>query len=98
MEIDAAHPLKPMFYSRYVDDVYNRHRKDEFDGVFRALNNYHENIKLTIEIKYIEIILKLNILQRFTERKVKYLYTGRQKYQSNIRETPLQQIYTEQKI
>ena len=51
IEIDVAHPLKPMFYSRYVDDIYNRHRKDEFDGVFHALNNYHENIKLTTEIR-----------------------------------------------
>ena len=39
-----------LFYSRYADDIYNRRRKDEFDEVFQALNNYHENIKLTIEI------------------------------------------------
>ena len=50
MEIDVVCPLKPLFYSRYVGDIYNRHRKDEFDEVFHALNNYHENIKLTIEI------------------------------------------------
>ena len=28
-----------------------------------------------------------NILQKFIERKAKYLYTGHQKYQSNIKET-----------
>ena len=39
-----------MFYSRYVDDIYNRRKKDEFDIVFHALNNYHENIKQKIEI------------------------------------------------
>ena len=50
MEIDVVRPLKPLFYSRYVDDIYNRRRKDEFDDVFNALNNYHENIKLTIKI------------------------------------------------
>ena len=33
-----------------MDDTYNRRKKDEFDKVFHALNNYHENIKLTIEI------------------------------------------------
>ena len=105
MENNVALPLKCLFYSRYVDDIYNRRRKDEFDEIFHALNNYHENINLTIEIrpsKFLDTQL-INIegkyiAKRFTERKAKYLYTGHQKYQSNIRETPLQQIYTEQKI
>ena len=50
MEIETVRPLKPLFYSRYVEDIYNRRKKDEFDKVFHALNNYHENVKLTIEI------------------------------------------------
>ena len=50
METEVVRPLKPLFYSRYVDDIYNRRRKDEFDKIFHALNNYHENVKLTIEI------------------------------------------------
>ena len=33
-----------------MNNIYNRRKKDEFDKVFHALNNYHENIKLTIEI------------------------------------------------
>ena len=33
-----------------MDDIYNRCKKNEFDEVFHALNNYHENIKLTIEL------------------------------------------------
>ena len=33
-----------------MDDTYNRRKKDEFDKVFHAFNNFHENIKLTIEI------------------------------------------------
>ena len=33
-----------------MDDTYNRHKKAEFDKIFHAVNNYHENIKLTIEI------------------------------------------------
>ena len=39
-----------MFYCRYPDDIYNRRRKDKFYEVFQALNNHHENFKLTIEI------------------------------------------------
>ena len=50
METDVAHPLKPLLYSIYVDDIYNRHKKDEFNEVFYALNNNQENIKLTIEL------------------------------------------------
>ena len=50
IEIDVVCPLKPLFYSRYVDDIYNRHRKDEYDQVFSALNNCHDNIKFTIEL------------------------------------------------
>ena len=50
MEIDVVRPLKPLLYSRYVDDIYNRCKKDKFDEVFHALNNYCENIKLTIEL------------------------------------------------
>ena len=49
MEI-VVHSLKPLFYSRYVDNIFNRHKIDQFDKVFHALNNYHENIKLMIEI------------------------------------------------
>ena len=33
-----------------------------------------------------------NILQKFIERKAKYLYTGHQKYQCDIKETKLQQF------
>ena len=50
MENDIVRPLQPKFYRRYVDDIYNRRRKDEFDKVFYELNNYHQNIKLTIEL------------------------------------------------
>ena len=50
METDVVRPLKHLFYSRYVDDIYNRHRKDGFDEVFHEFNNYHGNIKLTTEI------------------------------------------------
>ena len=50
MEIEVVRPLKPLFYSRYVDDVYNRRTEHEFDKVFHTLNNYHENIKSTIGI------------------------------------------------
>ena len=72
MEIEIVRPLKPLFYSRYVNDIYNRRKKDEFDKVFHALNNYHENIKLTIEInpsKFLDTQL-INIEGRYIITKV----------------------------
>ena len=30
--MEVVHPLKPLFCSRYMDDIYNRHNKDEFDS------------------------------------------------------------------
>ena len=50
MEVEVIRPLKPLFYNRYVVNIYNKRKKNEFDKVYYALNNYHENIKLTIEI------------------------------------------------
>ena len=37
MERDVVHPFNPIFYRRYVDDLYE------------TLNRYHKNIKLTAE-------------------------------------------------
>ena len=49
MEADVVSPIKPIFYERYVDGVFTRRKKGTEDHLFRALNNYHPNIKLTIE-------------------------------------------------
>ena len=40
----------PIFYKRYVDDIYVRRKKHETDKLFIDLNSYHQNIKLTLEI------------------------------------------------
>ena len=50
MENHIAIPTKPIFYRRYVGDIYNRRKKNIEDGLFQALNSNHKNIKLTIEI------------------------------------------------
>ena len=48
-EKDIAAPLKPIFYKIFVDDIYNRRKKGIYN-LYERLNNYHPNIKLTIEI------------------------------------------------
>ena len=56
IENDIVIPTKPIFYRRYVDDIYNRRKKNIEDSLFKALNSYHKNIKLTIEINPIKFL------------------------------------------
>ena len=49
-ENDDVIPMKPIFYRRFVDDIINCCKKNVPDELFFKLNNYHWNIKLTIEI------------------------------------------------
>ena len=49
LESDVVNPIVPVFYERYVDDVYTRRKKGSEDQLFLAMNNYHTNIKLTVE-------------------------------------------------
>ena len=49
-EKDIVTPLKPVFYRRCVDEIYTRRKKGIQDKLYERLNNYHPNIKLTIEI------------------------------------------------
>ena len=49
MEDDVVAPIKPIFYKRYVDDIYIRRKKNTKNQFFEKLNTYHGNIKFTIE-------------------------------------------------
>ncbi len=49
LENDVVRPTKPLFYKRYVDDIINRRSSNQPDVLFSAINNYHPNIKFTIE-------------------------------------------------
>ena len=50
MEEDIVAPSKPLFYKRYADDTYIRRKNNETDELYNALNSYHQNIKLTLEL------------------------------------------------
>ena len=56
MENDVFIPLKPVFYKKFVDDIINRRKKNAPDELFFKLNNYHRNIKLTIEISPVKFL------------------------------------------
>ncbi len=49
LERDVVIPRNPILYGRYVDDTYNRRIKNVPDELFEAINNYHRNIRYTIE-------------------------------------------------
>ena len=49
MENDVVIPSKPIFYRKFVDDIYSR-RKLGDNVLFDRLNNYHPNINLTTKV------------------------------------------------
>ena len=56
MEFDVVIGLKPKLYKRYVEDIYSKRTKNQPDILFKKLNNYHTNIKLTIEVNHSKIL------------------------------------------
>ena len=49
MENYIVLPSKPLFCKRFVDDIFNRRKKNSFDELCHNLNHYHPKLKLTVE-------------------------------------------------
>ena len=49
IERDVVRLFNPIFYRRYVDDIYNRRKINKKDDLYETVNKYHKNIKLTVE-------------------------------------------------
>ena len=63
MENEIVIPKQPKFYKRYVDDIINRRKINEPDELFHDLNNFHNNINLTIEVNPTKFLdTKLSII------------------------------------
>ena len=60
MEDDIVEKHQPKFYKRYVDDIIKCRKKNQVDLLFNDLNNYYQNIKLTLELnpRFLEINLE----------------------------------------
>ena len=56
MENDIVVPTKPVFYRRFLGYIYNRGKKNIEEKLYHSLNNYHKNIKLTIEVSPTEFL------------------------------------------
>ena len=94
MEQDIVIPTKPKFYRRYVDDIINRRSTTTIDSLFNNLNNYHPNIKLTIEVqpkKFLDTQLSLKedgtYKPLYIEKQTNSLYNGALKYLNATKET-----------
>ena len=48
-ERDVLIALKPSFYKRHVDDIYNWRKKNYHDELYEKLNSYHTDIKVIVE-------------------------------------------------
>ena len=49
LEKEVVYPEKPILYERFVDDVFNRKKKNAEDTLLPKLNAYHPKIKFTVE-------------------------------------------------
>ena len=43
-ENDIAIPNSPIYYRRYVDDIFTRRKKNTDDILLKSMNSYHGNI------------------------------------------------------
>ena len=50
MERDIVISIAPNLCKRYVDDTLAKHKKNKPYDLYNALNNYHPNISLTVEV------------------------------------------------
>ena len=42
--------MNPLFYKQFVENIYSRRNKFQRDVLFEDINDFHPNIKLTIEV------------------------------------------------
>ena len=87
-----------------MDDCFSKKRKDEPDQLLDRLNNYHPNIKFTVEenpdhfldtaFSYGNDSFDCKVYKKPGKLPT---VTGHQKYQPNGREIALQEPYTEPK-
>ena len=80
METDVVVPIRPIFYKRYLDDIYNSRQKNTIDKLYDELNNYHPKVKLTFETNTLrslgaEIIHNNDMIKRRVHRKKTKLAT-----------------------
>ena len=106
MENEAVAPLKPKLSRRYVDNIFNRRKKilkNCWRYSFKRVNNYHQNIWLTIEINSANFIIHkieyANGIKRhwYTRRQQNCQYIGHLKSPNVTKAMSVLVILTEEK-
>ena len=62
-ENELVKPMNPPFYKRFADDINSKRNKSQQDVLFEALNNFHPNIKLTVEVNPVNFLFQ-NVLRK----------------------------------
>ena len=96
LENEKVAPMKPTFYKRFVDDdVITRRQMNHPDCLLEVINNYHHNIKFTVEqnpSKFLDINLTTNIEEKsphlYIGSQTNFPLTGLQRCQNSIKGTP----------
>ena len=85
-EKDIVTPLKPIFYKRFVDDIYTRRKKGVHNKLYERLNNYHPNIKLAIELNpnnSCKGVIETKVYRKSTKLPVPWASNIPKRYKSN---------------
>ena len=92
MENDIVISSKPVFYCRFVDDFYSRQKLGD-KVLFDRLNNYHPNIKPTIEVNPSKCLdtkitningtYKFNVYQKNTKLPLPWTCKSPKRYKQN---------------
>ena len=53
---EVVKPMNPTFYKRFVDDIHSKRNNSQQDALFEALNNFHLNLKFTIEVNPVKLL------------------------------------------
>ena len=86
--------LNPPFCKRFVDDIYSRRNKSQQDVLFETLNNFHSNIKLTLEVnpeKFLdtkilfknEAVVTTQVYRKENKKAVPWIFKFAKRYKSN---------------
>ena len=59
---------KPLFCSRFVDDIICRRKKNEHDIICKNLNKYHPKINLTIEVNLCKFLDSKSLIKETSQQ------------------------------
>ena len=65
MERDFVRPFNPIFYGRYVDDIYNRWKINKKDDLYESLNKHYEKYQANCIKRSFKVLKFSSIQERY---------------------------------